>query len=64
VGSSFRYREGEAPTQPCPKRSARAVGTTEGEIMPMEVAEGDEIIFSKSGYHRYLTERSLGGWGR
>jgi len=32
--------------------------------MPMEVAEGDEIIFSKSGYHRYLTERSLGGWGR
>ena len=43
------HGEGEAAARHASSRSARARATRDGEHIPMDVAEGDEIIFSKYG---------------
>ena len=44
-----RHGEGEAAARPRPRRRPGRAGTRTASSIPMDVAEGDEVIFSKYG---------------
>ena len=44
-----RHREGEAPEGQGPRRRRRQARRRDGKRIPLDVAEGDEVLYSKYG---------------